>query len=46
MSQEQAVTIRSLRLWKDDELILLIAFGYEACNINNLKDVNDTKDKG
>jgi len=39
--------IRSLRTGKDDKLIRLVVFGYEVYGLNNnLKDVDNTKDKG
>ena len=39
--------MHSLYLQKDDELIRLIIFGYKVYNINNnLKDVENTKNKG
>ena len=39
--------IQSLRTRKDDKLIRLVVFGYEACGLNNnLKDVDDAKDEG
>ena len=39
--------IRSLRTEKDDKLIRLVVFGYEVYSLNNnLKNVDDTKDRG